>query len=44
VHQYAAKRKTLTGGTFTAVNVDQVIADDVFGLIYAGAVGERDGN
>jgi hypothetical protein len=43
VHQYAAKRKTLTGGTFRAVNVDQVIADDVFGLIYAGAVGERDG-
>jgi hypothetical protein len=43
VQQYGAKRKALTGGTFRAVNIDQVIADDLFGLIYATALGERNG-
>ena len=43
VHKYAAKRKALTGGTFRVVKVDQVIADDLFGLIYATAVGVRNG-
>lgn len=31
----------MTGGTFRVVNVDHVIADDLFALIYATAIGMR---
>jgi hypothetical protein len=43
VHTYAARRKALSGGTFRVIKVDQVLADDLFGLIYATVVAERNG-
>ena len=43
ISEYHDRRKALTNGTFRAIRIDQILADDLYGIIYGTFAAEQNG-